>query len=573
MSGVRDLFFRISARAEGLSAFKAAGGDLRRLEGVADAIRARASTFGRSARNIGALLTATVTAPLIAAARASIGAQGEQEKAEAQVAQAVRQTGGAAGLSTEALFSAAKALQKLTNEGDATILRDVTAQLLTFGNIGAGVFLRAQEAALDLNAVLGGDLKAQTIRLAKALNDPLRGVAALGEAGVQFSAAQGDVIKALARSGRVAEAQGLILDEIAKFYGGQAASAAATLDGQIAGLAADWRDLMESFGATAGAQLAPFIAGLRDVIAALAQAPKGVRVFIVAAGALAAAIGPVVAVVGLFALALGAVAAPVAAVVAGLALGAAVLVALWPDIEAGAAQLRDALGRAASAVSDGAARGVAAMRRLVAEVLSVIRAGFDRAIASAQRVAAQVADAFERLYVRVVGNSSVPDMVDGVLDRMGEMKANGVRSAGEAASVIEASVQSLGEAVAGQFASAARGGGFDVRQIAGAFVGAIVTGAASSLSNAAIGALSPQGVTQAAPAPDFSFGASTFPATDIPARGAPFTQPGAAQPVRLDVTASVNVTVNTESPAAFMASAPMIQREIASAVRRARALH
>ena len=289
---------------------------------------------------------------------------------------------------------------------------------------------------------------------------------------------------------------------------------------------------MESFGATAGAQLAPFIAGLRDVIAALAQAPKGVRVFIVAAGALAAAIGPVVAVVGLFALALGAVAAPVAAVVAGLALGAAVLVALWPDIEAGAAQLRDALGRAASAVSDGAARGVAAMRRLVAEVLSVIRAGFDRAIASAQRVAAQVADAFERLYVRVVGNSSVPDMVDGVLDRMGGLKADGVRSAGEAASVIEASVQSLGEAVAGQFASAARGGGFDVRQIAGAFVGAIVSGAASSLSNAAIGALSPQGVTQAAPAPDFSFGASTFPATDIPARGAPFTQPGAAQPAR-----------------------------------------
>lgn len=582
MAGIRDLFFRISAKDDTASAFAAVRKNMAGVEGAARSLRERVNGSAKSMRNIGAMLTATVTLPLIAAARASIGAFAEQEKSEAQVAQAVRQTGGAAGLSTLALLDAAAALQDLTSRTDASILRDVTAQLLTFGNVSGDVFKRAQLAALDLATALGSDLKAQTIQLGKALNDPVRGMSALDKAGVQFSGAQRDLITTLARSGRTAKSQGLILDEIAKFYGGQAAAAAATLDGQIAGLSADWRDLMESFGATGGDVLAPLIAGARDVIAALAQAPEPVKRFIVAAGAVAAAAGPVIAAAGLLGLALGAVAAPVAVIVAGLAVAGAGMVALWPDIEARAAQLRAALAGVASGFRAAMARSVAAVRRLVADVFAVIRAGFDSVAATAQHIAAQVAGAFDRLYERVVGNSSVPDMVDAALQGMGALRENGVRSATDAASVVEAGVRSIGDALAAQLASAGRGGGFDLRTIAGSFVGAIATGAVASLSDAAIGALAPAPVIAGAGGADFTIGRGAMRPTDIPPRQtlrappAPQAAPQAApmaQPLRLDVSATVNVTVNTESPAAFFAASPMIGREIKGAMRRAATVH
>lgn len=140
----------------------------------------------------------------------------------AQVEQAVQQTGGAAGYSAKELQSTAKALEDIVAVDADDILQNITLQLLTFTNIQGEAFKRAQEAALDLSAVLGTDLKGQTIQLAKALEDPVRGITALSRAGVTFTDEQKDLIQSLVESGDLFSAQTVILDEINAKYGGQA---------------------------------------------------------------------------------------------------------------------------------------------------------------------------------------------------------------------------------------------------------------------------------------------------------------------------------------------------------------
>ena len=70
-------------------------------------------------------------------------------------------------------------MQQVSLFGDEQILNDVSAQLLTFGNITGDVFDRTQRAVIDLAATLGGDLQGVSIQLGKALNDPVEGLSAL----------------------------------------------------------------------------------------------------------------------------------------------------------------------------------------------------------------------------------------------------------------------------------------------------------------------------------------------------------------------------------------------------------
>lgn len=150
-----------------------------------------------------------------------------QERAEVKVRQAIAATNGAAKLSFEELTKAASDLQNSTLFGDEQILNDATAQLLTFTNIAGDNFKRTQQAALDLATMLDGDLKSSSLQLGKALNDPVKNLSALSRSGIQFSKEQTATIKMLSETNRLAEAQSLILDELNRQYGGQAAAARA----------------------------------------------------------------------------------------------------------------------------------------------------------------------------------------------------------------------------------------------------------------------------------------------------------------------------------------------------------
>ena len=177
-------------------------------------------------QRVGRNLSVGLTAPILAFGGVALKSWDKQEKAIAQVNAGLISTGNAVGFTSEQLQKMASDLQNTSLFGDEEILQDATAQLLTFTNIAGEQFARTQQAAVDLSTRLGGDLKSASIQLGKALNDPVANLSALSRSGIQFSKEQKAVIKSLAESNKLADAQTIILDELARQYGGAGEAAA-----------------------------------------------------------------------------------------------------------------------------------------------------------------------------------------------------------------------------------------------------------------------------------------------------------------------------------------------------------
>lgn len=246
----------------------------------------------REIQQLGRNMTVGITAPLALMGASSVQAFREQSKAIAQVEAGLKSTAGQVGMTSQELQKMATDLQNKTLFGDEVILKDATAQLLTFTNITGEQFARTQAAALDLATRLDGDLKSASIQLGKALNDPIANLSALSRSGIQFSKKQKEVIKSLTETGRLAEAQTLILDELNKQYGGSA-EAAAEADGGFTQLANSFGDLQEEIGRLLVDYLRPIVDQLKTFVQFLQGTSDGTKNVALAISGIAAAIGPV----------------------------------------------------------------------------------------------------------------------------------------------------------------------------------------------------------------------------------------------------------------------------------------
>jgi len=175
----------------------------------------------------------------------------KQEKAVAQLNAALKSTEFAAGLTSKELQILAGDLQKVTTFGDEATI-EMEALLLTFKNIKGDNFKRATTDILDMSVAMEQDLKSSAIMVGKALNDPIAGINALSRVGVTLNDSQKKLIKTLAETGRVAEAQGLILAELESEFGGSAKAARDTLGGALDGLSNAFNDLLEGRGNLTG---------------------------------------------------------------------------------------------------------------------------------------------------------------------------------------------------------------------------------------------------------------------------------------------------------------------------------
>jgi len=283
MAKLGDLVVAIGANTRDLD--KELGKSMRKIK-----------NFGKSTKQLGKSLTMNVTAPIAALGFTAVRAFQQQAKAIAQVEAGLKSTGGQVGYTSQQLQQMASDLQTKTLFGDEQILQDATAQLLTFTNISGEQFARTQQAALDLATRLDGDLKGASIQLGKALNDPVANLSALSRSGIQFSEEQKEVIKSMAETGRLAEAQTLILDELNNQYGGSA-EAAAKADGGFTQLANSFGDLQEEFGKILVDVLQPTIDFLREVIATLQKTSPQFKNMAVTIALVAAAIGPVLVII------------------------------------------------------------------------------------------------------------------------------------------------------------------------------------------------------------------------------------------------------------------------------------
>jgi hypothetical protein len=153
----------------------------------------------------------------------------EAKKVSASTAQGIKTIGAGSWTSVKAIEALAKSTSKKIGVDDELIQTSANL-LLTFKNIknaaGANndIFNRSVVAAQDLAAKGFGSAESAAKMLGKALNDPVKGMTALGRAGVQFSDKQKEVIKKLVESGDILGAQKIIMKEVEDQVGGTAAA-------------------------------------------------------------------------------------------------------------------------------------------------------------------------------------------------------------------------------------------------------------------------------------------------------------------------------------------------------------
>jgi hypothetical protein len=259
-------------------------------------VQKQLNNISKSATKLGQDLSLKLTAPLVALGGFAVKNFIESEDALALVRSRLKEVGDTVGVTEKQFVDAAKNLQLNSLFGDDQILRDVTTQFLTFGNITGEQFLKAQQAALDLSTVLKTDLKAQTIQLGKALDNPIKGLTALRRSGIQFSEAEETLIKSMAKTGRVAEAQTLILQAIEHYYGG-AAAAAGNVNPYVK-LVNVLGDLTESFGKIINEFLIPIVGYVNNLANFIDGLSEGTKKTAVVFLGLVAAIGPLLIVIG-----------------------------------------------------------------------------------------------------------------------------------------------------------------------------------------------------------------------------------------------------------------------------------
>lgn len=165
----------------------------------------------------------------------------------AQTAQAIKSTGGACGMSAQAISDLATSLSKTTTFSNDTIQAGQNL-LLTFTGIGKNVFPQTTQTMLDMAQAMHMGPTQAALQLGKALNDPARGLTALTREGVTFSDKQKEMIKHMVAVGDTAGAQKIMLKELQKEFGGSAQAAGKTFAGSLQILQNNLEDAKQKIG-------------------------------------------------------------------------------------------------------------------------------------------------------------------------------------------------------------------------------------------------------------------------------------------------------------------------------------
>jgi hypothetical protein len=250
-------------------------GDSRGAVRAANATRTGILRVGDSGRRTTPILStlAKVAAVGVAAAFAALAGVvkvgfdelAEGQKVMAQTNAVLESTQGVANVTAREVAGLAGELSRMSGVDDELIQKGENL-LLTFKNVrnevGAGndVFDRATLSALNLSVAGFGSLESTSKMLGKALNDPVKGMTALGRAGVTFSEDQKKAIKAMVETGDLLGAQKLILAEVESQVSGSAKAYGETLPGQLSKARNSFEEVAGSIAQT----LLPYLIQLLD---------------------------------------------------------------------------------------------------------------------------------------------------------------------------------------------------------------------------------------------------------------------------------------------------------------------
>lgn len=195
----------------------------------------------------------------------AIAAWDRGARVSAQLNAVIKSTGGVAGRTAEQIKAQAKALNELTGISSKQITAG-QSMLLTFVNVRGEIYDKAVPAMLDMATSLAAvngeevNLKETSIRLGKALNDPIAGMTALKRVGVAFTEQQKEQIKTLVKSGDLVGAQTIILTELQTEFGGSAKAAGEVGTTSFRKLSQAWK----AFQAPAGGFIVGILAPISD---------------------------------------------------------------------------------------------------------------------------------------------------------------------------------------------------------------------------------------------------------------------------------------------------------------------
>lgn len=164
-------------------------------------------------------------------------AQNEQ----AQLAAVLKSTGNAAGFTASELNKMASGMAGFVSEGD---INRAQTRLLSYTGVVGEEFPRALQAAIDMSVRLGMSVEQSAETVGKALDVPSKGLDALSKQGFRFTEDQKKLVASLEATGRVAEAQDVVLKALESSYGGAAEAARNTFGGALQALQNQIDDLM-----------------------------------------------------------------------------------------------------------------------------------------------------------------------------------------------------------------------------------------------------------------------------------------------------------------------------------------
>jgi hypothetical protein len=188
----------------------------------------------------------------------------------------LRSTKGAAGENADAIRDLANKYEDLNATIDDTVIQSGENLLLTFTNIRKQAFEPTLLAALNMNQALGGGeagLQGTIQKLGKALNDPVKGLTALGRVGITFTKQQKDQILTAVKAGDTFKAQGIILAELNKRFGGSFLAGGTTTTGKVA----KFRDAIDDLQRTLATALLPVLGKVADKLSTFLNDPKVVK--------------------------------------------------------------------------------------------------------------------------------------------------------------------------------------------------------------------------------------------------------------------------------------------------------
>ena len=207
----RELSILVTAKNMASRVLGTVRGDINSLD---DAGRRAGSNLGRNLAAGGAVVAGAIAVNV----RAGVDSLIELERVNNLTAAALESTGDMAGQSVKGIRDRSEALEATTGVDDK-VIQNAQNLLLTFRDVRDEAFGETLDAAIDLNAVLGGNdesLQGVLMLVGRAVNDPIRGLTALTRRGITFTDQQRDEIKVLQESGDLLGAQALILEELNK---------------------------------------------------------------------------------------------------------------------------------------------------------------------------------------------------------------------------------------------------------------------------------------------------------------------------------------------------------------------